>query len=383
MEPIAAPPMRQGRFNPDPERSYALPGHYYFDPEIARRERDAIFLKSWLIAAYSHDLKEPGTYVTAEILGQPIFVVRGKDGVVRGFYNVCRHRGHLLLKGRGQVGGVRCPFHSWNYDFTGRLVGAPNAAAVPGFDKAEFRLNEIRVVETGRMIFVNLDPAAPDFADDYPGLVDEFLAMVPGYNDLSFFRRDEYTINANWKSVFDGLECYHCPYLHPGSMGKAGDRMQESFESTDFAKHARHVIRGNRDVFDTGKGGAFGVAANAALKDLNMWYVWPNILFMAHPGPSNFKVAHVWPTGPESCVRYIDQFTSTNPPSEHDLAQMTKHRITFEQDIAAMESVQRGVHARTYTPGRLMVDRERSWQSEHATHHFQNLVWTALNGAQY
>src|SRR5262245_4869571 len=142
MDTITAPPLRQGRFNPDPERSYALPGNYYFDHEIARRERDAIFLKSWLVVGFSHDLKEPGAYIATEIFDQPIFVVRGKDGVARGFYNVCRHRGHLLLKGRGQVGGVRCPFHSWNYDLTGRLVAAPNAAAVPGFDKTEFRLNE-------------------------------------------------------------------------------------------------------------------------------------------------------------------------------------------------------------------------------------------------
>jgi len=379
MDSIAELPLRKGKFNPNPELSYTLPANYYFDPDVMRAEGENIFMRSWLIAGFSHDLPEPGDYRTSMIANQPVLIVRGKDSKIRAFYNVCRHRGHLLLKGCGHTGGIRCPFHSWAYDLTGRLIAAPNSECVPGFDKSDFHLAEIRVEEVARMIFINFDEDAKPFEEVYPGLVQEFRDMVPGFDRVIWTRRDEYTIKANWKSVFDGLECYHCPYLHPGSMGGPNDRMQMSFESTDFEFFARHIIRGNPEVMDTAKGEAFGVGSDADLKDLNMWYVWPNILFMAHPGPANFKVAHVWPTGPETCVRYIDQFTLTNPPSEHDLAQMAKHKITFEEDLGAMESVQIGLHAKGYSSGRLMVDRERSWKSEHATHHFQNLVWSALN----
>lgn len=383
MNSITSAPLRPGRFSSDAEQSYTLPGSYYWDPEIAARERKDVFFKSWLLVGYSHDIPGAGGYLATKLLDQPVFVARGKDGRVRGFYNVCRHRGHLLLDGCGHTTRIRCPFHAWTYDLHGRLVVAPNAANIPGFEMDEFKLAEIRTEEVGRMIFVNLDPEARPFNEVYPGLIGEFQSMVPSFDSLVWTRRDTYEIKANWKSVFDGLECYHCPYLHPGSMGGPDDRMEASFESTDFEYHARHIIRGNSDVMDTGRAEKFGVASNAALKDLNMWYVWPNILFMAHPGPSNFKVAHVWPTGPESCVRHIDQFTLTNPPAEFDLKQMANHKITFQQDIDAMEKVQQGVRALGYTPGRLMVDRERSWKSEHATHHFQNMVWKALNGTNY
>lgn len=380
MDRIAEMPLSKGKFNSNAELSYTLPAHYYFDPDIMRLESENIWMHSWLIAGYTHDLPEPGSYRTSMIAGQPVLIVRGKDLKIRAFYNVCRHRGHLLLDGCGHAGGIRCRFHSWAYDLTGRLIAAPNSEAVPGFDKSEFHLAEIRVEEVaGRMIFVNFDEDAKSFDEVYPGLVADIIALAPKFDRLIWTRRDEYTIKANWKSTFDGLECYHCPYLHPGSMGGPNDRMQPSFESTDFEYYARHIIRGNPDIMDTSKAAQFGVTTGADLKDLNMWYVWPNILFMAHPGPANFKVAHIWPTGPESSVRYIDQFTLTDPPSEYDLRQMANHKITFLEDVGAMESVQIGLHARGYTSGRLMVDRERSWKSEHATHHFQNLVWEALN----
>jgi carnitine monooxygenase subunit len=373
-------PLIRGMFNSDPERSYTLPGNYYWSPDIALRERELVFYRSWLLVGFTHDLKLPGSYFTTKLFDQPILVVRGKDDRLRAFYNVCKHRGHLLLEGKGKALRIRCPFHAWTYDLTGQLVAAPNAENVPDFDFAEFQLSEIRVEEVARMVFVNLDPDAKSFAETYPGLATEFRETVPGFDDLVWVRQDRYDIKANWKAVFDGLECYHCPYIHPGSMGSKNDRALPSFESTDFEFHARHIIRGNPEIIDSGRGEAFGIAPNAALRDLHMWYVWPNILFMAHPGASNFKVAHAWPTSPETTVRFIDQFTLNDPPSDHDLKQMAKHKGVFQQDIDAMERVQQGVHARNYAPGRLMVDRERSWKSEHATHHFQNLVWRALNG---
>ena len=104
---------------------------------------------------------------------------------------------------------------------------------------------------------------------------------------------------------------------------------------------------------------------------------------MAHPGRRNFKVAQAWPLGPEKTLRLVEQFTKTDPPSDDDVAQMARHRRVFEQDVAAMHDVQIGLHARGYTAGRLMVDKERSWRSEHGTHHFDNLVWVALNGRNY
>ncbi len=89
------------KFNPDPELSYTLPGYYYWDPAIHEKEREEIWFKSWILAGYLHDLKDPGDYVTREILDQEVFVLRGKDGELRAFYNVCMHGRHELGKDKG------------------------------------------------------------------------------------------------------------------------------------------------------------------------------------------------------------------------------------------------------------------------------------------
>ena len=202
----------------DPARSYTLPGWAYADPEVFEREKDAIFYRGWHYAGPAVALRNPGDYVTAGILDQGIFAMRGHDGTLRGFYNVCQHRGHELLKGRGNVRLViTCPYHAWAYDPNGSLRTARGSDKMPAFDKGEFSLKPVRV-ETfaDHFVFFNLDPNAEPLARQAGDLADELRADVTGFEHLQPVIERSGSIRCNWKVAVDNyLECYHCSPAHP------------------------------------------------------------------------------------------------------------------------------------------------------------------------
>jgi phenylpropionate dioxygenase-like ring-hydroxylating dioxygenase large terminal subunit len=373
-------------FRPDAASSAALPAHYYSDEGVFAREKDRIFYKSWQFAGYLSDLVEHGDYIATHILDQGIFVVRGREGRLRGFYNVCSHRGHELVAGKGRKRVITCPYHAWSFDTEGRLKAAGNADNVAGFDADAFCLSEVRVEALAHMVFVNLDARAPSLNDQAQGLVKEFRDAVPHFDDLKLARRDPFEVRSNWKLVIDNyLECYHCPHVHPGVMGTEDSYMEPSFETTEHAFYSTHIVRGNADVIARKKEHLpYDFTPDNVLQDVYLWWLWPNTMFMAHQGDANFQVFHVIPRSPTHTLEHVDNLCLTIPPSALDVGMMDNFRdVVQPQDIGVVESVQRGLRSRGFRRGRLMVDAERSWRSEHAVHHFDNLVWTALNGPNY
>ena len=369
-------------FHPDPELSATLPGTYYYDPEIFGREREEIWFKTWQLAGYLGDLKEPGSYVTSDILGQKVFVVRARDGRLRAFYNVCMHRGHTLLEGKGNTRMITCPFHAWTYDLEGNLKAAGNSENVAGFDHDDFCLPEIRVEAFLNMAFVNLDADAPPLSSLMGGLEAEVRAVIPRFDDLAFGRSDPFDVRANWKFVFDQVECYHCPHLHPEVIkGKKFERRT----SVAHEYYSSHVNPGDREMIDEGSSELpYAFSPDDELQDVHVWWMWPNMYLAAHQGPANFKIIRAVPVTPELTFETVDHFFLSDPPSAGETAIMDYFRdLVQPQDIGAMEGQQLGIHARGYKQGRLMVDAERSWRSEHIVHLFDNLVWTSLNGPNY
>ncbi len=375
----------KSKFHPDPEQSYTLPGTYYFDPDIYEREREEIFFKTWQFAGYLADLENPGDFITMDLLDQRIVIVRDRKRRLRAFYNVCAHRGHTLLEGKGNRRMITCPFHAWTYDLEGNLKAAGNSENVAGFDADEFCLSEVRVEEFLHMVFVNLDTGAATLESQAAGLAKEIRETVPNFDQLKFARRDTYEIKANWKFIFDQLECYHCPHLHPQVMGRDDSYMDTNWESVEHGIWATHIARGGPDILEKiAKKLPYDIGGQSMVKDVFIWYLWPNLFLETHHGPSNFKVAVAGPTGVEVSIRHMDHFCIDDPPTAYNIAQMDNHmQVAVPQDLKAMEMQQLGVHARGYTQGRLMVDKERSWQSEHGVHHFDNLVWNALHGDSY
>ncbi len=198
----------------------ALDARLYYEPEVASLEQAVIFERSWQLAGHLSDLPEPGSYVTASAGTQSVIVIRGKDGELRAFRNVCRHRGRRLIgDASGCSRAIRCAYHGWTYALDGKLLGAPELRSFPGgIDRPSLGLHGARVEVMCGLVFVNLDPDATPLAEqlgDLPQRLEPYdipsLVRASGGRDT--------TQNANWKIVADNyLEGYHVPIAHPGLM---------------------------------------------------------------------------------------------------------------------------------------------------------------------
>ncbi len=371
------------RFTPDPDTSATLPARYYFDRDIHRREAEEIFYKTWQFVGFTFDLEQPGDYITGEIFDQKVLVVRGKDGELKAFHNVCMHRGHILAEGKGNKTIFTCPFHAWSYDTNGALKAAGNAENVAGFRLEDFHLAEIRVDTLAMLVLVNLDPNAPPLAEWAPGMAEHWRANVKLFDHLKLVHEQPYDIAANWKLTVDQNECYHCPVIHGGVTTVEGG--PEAWITSEYDYWSTHLIRANDEVTR---------ARLAERKDPHdpetwqneayIWWLWPNLIFVTHQAPTNFKLLHVMPVDEAHTREVLYCFTLDDPPSRDDADNIDRFaNVVNPQDIDPMEKQQLGLHARGYEMGRLMVDKERSWRSEHAVHHFNKLVWEALNGPNY
>ena len=183
------------------------------------------------------------------------------------------------------------------------------------------------------------------------------------------------------------MECYHCPVIHPQIMSDENSYLKLSFEMTEHAYWTQHFIAGNKEVIERGGDALpydFSPQGDDSLQDAYIWYLWPNCRWIAHNGVSNWKLLHVMPTGPETCRQRIDYFFLNDPLQRGDIELMSYFSDVLQpQDFDSLEKQQLGVHCRGYLQGRLMVDKDRSWRSEHGTHHFDKLLWEALNGPNY
>ena len=135
-------------FCADHERAWTLPAEYYTSAQIYQLEKEKIFAHSWLCVAHGSELAESNDYITREVAGESIIVVRGRDGVLRAFYNVCPHRGHQLLQGSGRAKNViTCPYHAWTFKLDGQLGHARNCENVEDFDPSRASLSALKVEE--------------------------------------------------------------------------------------------------------------------------------------------------------------------------------------------------------------------------------------------
>lgn len=200
-----------------------LPGAAYTDPDLFRFERTKIFSRSWLCAGRSDALETPGEFVTVDAGDESVVIIRGRDGVLRAFCNLCRHRGaRLCMDSGGRLEGrLRCMYHGWTYDLDGRLVAAPNLAGLGAGVKDTFSLHPVAIEEWIGYIWVNAaEHCGPAVAQLEPqllarmGTLDGFLRY--GICDLGVGRTIVYDVAANWKSLVENFtECYHCSTLHP------------------------------------------------------------------------------------------------------------------------------------------------------------------------
>ena len=193
-----------------------LPGRLFSDAAVYDQEVDRLFRRSWVCLGREDEFEGPGSFRTYEIGGSGIVVLRTSAGELRGYHNVCRHRGTRLLEEPAGSGLKRilCPYHAWSYDLDGRVVGTPHMGEAEQFDRAEFHLYSIAVDAWRGFVFANLDPKPTPLLESLGGLPDQ-LRHFP-LERLRRTHRVEYDIHANWKLIIQNAnECYHCPGVHP------------------------------------------------------------------------------------------------------------------------------------------------------------------------
>ena len=361
-------------FDRDPERSSTLAAPYYFDPAVYEKEKETIFYRSWNFVCHVEQVRDIGGYATAMVADQNIFVIRGKDRVLRGFYNVCQHRAHELLKGSGKRKVIACPYHGWTYETDGRLKNARNSQDLPGFNPGEFGLKPVQVEEFSHFIFINLDPGAPSLNSQTGELQAEIRSYVPHLDKLIHALRLRYDLATNWKNAIDNfLECYHCRIAHPAFADLID---MPTYRSKTHGIYSSHTARSG-----PGDNKAYTFEKSDDDLDFGAWWLWPNVNFIVNPGESNVVVMHMMPSGPETTIEHLDFYFLTEKLDEQQRAVIEYFdKVLNPEDIGLVESVQRGLHSRGYHQSRYIVDRDRTELSEHAVHHFHSLVLGALKG---
>jgi phenylpropionate dioxygenase-like ring-hydroxylating dioxygenase large terminal subunit len=190
-----------------------LPAWCYQSAGFYRREVRQVFAKSWNFIGHADQLPQPGSYLTGTLAGVPFLVVRGKDLQLRAFANTCRHRGALLLQGQGETAAIRCPYHSWTYDLTGRLRGAAGMEHTEAFDPAQFGLTRFRLEIWENFLFLCMDEAAPPLAQWLGDLPERLAPYALG--SMTLVRLKSWDIDCNWKIyVENAMESYHVPTVH-------------------------------------------------------------------------------------------------------------------------------------------------------------------------
>lgn len=339
--------------------AHTLPARVYHDPTVFEYETEAWFRKEWLYVGREEDLPEVGSYMRQEILGESVIIVRGIDGEIRAFYNVCRHRGAMIVQEpAGRVGGFSCPYHAWTYDLQGKLRQPSNTDTLVGFSCEANGLYPVQVQSWAGCIFVNLDPEPTSFDEhlgDFPGHFERF-----NLHELLRAEHMEYDVKANWKSLVENYsECYHCPGVHPllnhitpanlgrgvlltgrGQWSCGTMVMTDDYEtlSTDGYLHGRPVLP---------------TMTEPDLKHVYYAWIWPNMLFSLHP---DFLMIHqVWPIDVDRSIVICELFfhpTAMAKPDFDPSGPAEFWDITNREDWHVCELQQRGTKMRAFTPGR-------------------------------
>ena len=354
--------------------SQSLHADAYTEALWYKGDLKAVIAKTWQWVCHVEKLREPGSYVTINIAENPIAVVRDRDGVLRAFYNVCKHRAHELLSGEGNISRIMCPYHAWVYKLDGQLIRAPETEHLEDFNTGDICLNEVGVEEFCGFVFVNLDPTAKPLHEHSGNLGTEIRHWAPDIEDLTFGHRLTYDIKSNWKNVVDNfLECYHCPTAHKDFCDLVD---MDTYKVTTYDIYSSHMA-------DAGKGGnsAYDVS-NATVRTHAVWWLWPTTCLMRYPGRSSMIVLNIIPVGPDRTLETYDFFLETPEPDKMELdAIRYLDEVLQVEDINLVESVQRGMNTPAFTQGRIVNDPSGSGKSEHAVHHFHGLMLDAYEKA--
>lgn len=355
----------------DLDNAWTIPAKYYTSEEIFEFEKEKIFANTWVCVSHISEVADKNSYIIRELIGESLVLVRGRDNILRGFYNVCPHRGHQLLSGEGgKVKNViTCPYHAWAFKLDGELAHATNCENVNNFEADAMSLSQFHVTEYAGFIYVNLTKGEPQpIEEQLPGLADKMEEACAVIKDLKLAARFVNPTAANWKTIVDNyIECYHCPTNHV------------SFASSVDVGMYDHLLHNNWTV-QIGKAKPSESSyqfddANGDHKFYGFW-VWPCTMFNMPPGEDFMTVIYEFPVSAGKTLQYYDIYFLNEELTEYQKDLIEWYRTVFRpEDLRLVEGVQRGLTSRGYRgQGRIMADKQRSGISEHGVAHFHKTV---------
>jgi choline monooxygenase len=346
-------------YNADAPLSEAstIPAPWYVDSRIADLEAQTVFSKTWQMIGRADQVEKPGQFVTATVAGEPIVAVRGNDGILRGFYNVCRHHAAAVVtEPCGQASILHCPYHGWNYGLDGSLKGMPEFDGVKGFERQQNGLVPARADVWEKFVFVNLDPHAAPLSDFLGGLVKRVAPL--SVSKLHYFDTRTYDIHCNWKVFIDNYldGGYHVPHLHK-ALSSVLDYKQYTIENEDrFCLQSSPMVSSKEDA-----------ATGATRKGDRAWYFWqyPNLMINCYEGYMDTNL--VIPVDVDHCRVIFDFYFGDNSESAraYNERSVAVGARVQDEDLDICEAVQRGLKSRAYGAGRLSIRREAG---EHLFH---------------
>jgi Rieske 2Fe-2S family protein len=341
----------------------SLPSDWYRSERILALEKERIFCREWICVAREEELSAAGAYQLVDVLGESLIVLRNRAGVLRAFYNVCRHRGSRLCREAdgtgpkllGGVGGGRitCPYHQWTYDLDGALLSAPHLAAAPGFDRSQFALYPAAVDSWGGFVFLHLTPAE---AVPLARQLDAIPARLERYPlaQLRIGHTLRYRVAANWKVLCENYnECYHCAGVHPELCAVVPAFRERGGAGLDWTRGVPHREGAYTFTLD-------GTTRRRAFPTLNEdervrhkgELVYPNLWISL--ACDHVAVFVLQPRGPAlteiTCHFLFEPFEITKP--EFDPSDTVGFwDVVNRQDWAICESVQQGISSRVHQLG--------------------------------
>jgi choline monooxygenase len=346
----------------DPTRSLVdastPPSSWYTNAGFLELEQRTVFSASWQVVGRADQVRDAGQYISGVIGNEPIAIVRGNDGILRGFYNVCRHHAAAILtQPQGKTKSLRCPYHGWTYDLAGNLVVAPEFGGVANFDRNSMGLVPIQTACWRGWVFVKLASGAPSL-DQYlnQGLLEHVERL--NLERFHWFDRRSYMLNCNWKVFVDNYldGGYHVPHIH-GGLSSVLDNSAYSIETGErYCLQSSPIAQHPADS---------PTAAMRQGKRALYFWIYPNFMINIYDQVMDTNL--VVPRAIDRTEVIFDYYFSdvSEFARENNLASIAVSEQIQREDVAICESVQRGLASRAYDTGRLSVRREAG---EHLFH---------------
>jgi glycine betaine catabolism A len=363
-----------------------LSGRYYYEPEIFAAEQERIFEQKWYCAVRSADLPAPGAFRKVQVGRESVLVVRGKDGALNAFLNVCRHRGAMLCtEDSGEVKRhLRCQYHAWTYGLDGKLVAAPNLGALTDatgtrISRTQYGLIPVALREWLGYAWVCLADEPPSFETDVVGTVSARLGGADavenyGVSGLAVGRRIVYDVAANWKLIVENfMECYHCATIHP-ELTEVLPEFADGLAAQYFVGHGALFGEQVQGFTIDGSAGVNPIPGVTPEQDRRYYAITvrPNVFINLVPDHVIFH--RMYPLAVDRTVVECDWlYVPEVVEQDMDLKRSVElfHRVNM-QDFDACERTQPAMSSRAYRGGGVLVP------SEHHIGEFHDWVKTML-----